>query len=262
MILHRLYCAIIHLFQTLPNTRQTMSSPQTFIFLHGAWQASWCWKRVADPLMAAGHRVITPDLPGHGMRMQPTHTVTFQDYVTAIIELVEQQAEPVTLIGHSMAGLIISQVAEHVPNRIKELVFIAAYIPEDNQSLFSIAEKLESRGVSPLLLIDRVKQEIQLKRCPELMSLFFNRCSTKDAQEAFNQLQPQPLQPFTAKVRVGDSFNRVAKRFFICTDDRVLLPSDQLKMSNKATKHITHLDADHSAYYSNTEDLVSLINQK
>lgn len=233
-----------------------MKAEQIFILVHGAWHASWCWEYFAAELRARGNKVLTPDLPGHGSVIRPANTVTFDDYVTSIVELAEQQTEKVILVGHSMAGLIISQVAERIPERISELVYIAAYIPKDQESLLSIAEASESRGLSPYLIIDQGQQEIRLKSVAELEGLFFNQCSHDDAQKAFENLQPQPLQPFTAKMCLGEKFKSIPKRAFICEKDRVLIPSDQLHMAKEVTENIIFVEADHSAYYSGISHIV------
>lgn len=236
-----------------------MKKRQLYLFIHGAWHASWCWQKIAPSLLSAGHSVLTPDLPGHGSKLQPAKNITFDHYVTAMVDLVNQQSEPVTLIGHSMAGLIISQMAELIPNKIHELIFIAAYIPQHQQSLLSIAEASESRGASPLLIIDQTKREIRLKSSPELTSIFFNCCSNEDTQYALSQIQPQPLLPFTAPVTLGSHFNHAPKRAFICRQDRALILSDQLRMSQSITDNIVYLDADHAAYFSAADDLIHFL---
>ena len=233
-----------------------MQTSRTFIFVHGAWHASWCWQAIATSLRAQGHTVCTPDLPGHGTNLCPAHTIQFDDYVTSIVTRVKKTTQPVTLVGHSMAGLVISQVAEIIPERIHELVFLAAYIPKTHESLFSIAKTSDSHNLTPFLIIDPVKQEIRLKPSPELVNIFFNRSSPSDAEHAIVQLQPEPLQPFQAQVSLGKNFKSVPKRAFVCRDDQALLLSDQLRMSQVVTEDITFLDADHAVYYSGKYDII------
>ena len=231
----------------------------TYLFVHGAWHAAWCWGRIVDQLHARGRSCLAPDLPGHGSNIRAANTVSFDDYVTSLIDYIQQQQEPVTLIGHSMAGLIISQVAEIIPDHIRELVFIAAYIPQDQQSLVSIAESAESREAAPFLIFDQAKQEIRLKSSPELKNVFFNRCTEADAQYAMSKLQAQPLKPFIEKVKLGDNFKRVPKRSFVCRYDRALILSDQVRMSQLVTDKIVYLEADHSAYFSAVEGIVEAL---
>lgn len=233
-----------------------MQSSQTFIFVHGAWHAAWCWQDIATALRAQGHTVLTPDLPGHGKKPCPAQIIKFDDYVTHIITLIKKTSQPVTLVGHSMAGLIISQVAEIIPKHIDKLVFLAAYIPKTNESLFSMAKTGDSHQLSPFLIIDATKQEIRLKLTYDLISILFNRSSETEAKQAIAQLQPEPLQPFQAHVSLGKNFADTPKRVFVCEDDQALVLSDQLRMGQAVTDDITFLDADHAVYYSGKYDII------
>lgn len=69
--------------------------------------------------------------------------------MNSVIQLVQNQQEQVILVGHSMAGLIISAVAERIPEAIGELVFVAGYVPHDQKSLFSLALESESNNLTP-----------------------------------------------------------------------------------------------------------------
>jgi len=230
-----------------------------YLLVHGAWHASWCWERVAMSLRSEGHQVLTPDLPGHGLNASAAHTIKFSDYTTNIIELIKQQIEPVILVGHSMGGLIITQVADIIPDRIHELIYVAAYIPDDQQSLFSIAENSSSRGASPFLIVDQAKLEIRLKLVSELKAIFFNRCSDYDAEFAMSKLQAQPLKPFMEKVNLTGQFKRVPKRVMACRDDQALILADQVNMARQVTDNIVYLDADHSPYFSTTAEFTSAL---
>lgn len=239
--------------------QKSKSTNGIFLLIHGAWHASWCWERVAKQLIGLEHQVITPDLPGHGANIRASHTVNFNDYVSSTIELIQQQSEPVTLVGHSMGGLIISQVAEHIPDRVRELVYVAAYIPQHQQSLLSIAEESASREVSPLLIIDQQKQEIRLNSTPEISNIFFNRCLREDADYASKKLQVQPLQPFTQSVKLSKHFDSVSKKSLVCRFDRAIYFNDQLRMSKQVTDNIVYLDADHAAYYSGAGEIAQAL---
>lgn len=229
------------------------------LFIHGAWHAAWCWHRVAAHLSEIGHKTLTPDLPGHGATATWEKTIFFNDYVSSITQLIKQQPEPVTLIGHSMAGLIISQVAENIPQHIQELIYLSAYIPQNNQSLISIAEQGESKGVAPFLDIDKKRQQIRLKFTAGLSDIFFNCTSAEDKHYALSRLQPQPLQPFFEKVRLGAHFHQVPKRSWVCRHDKAIAFNDQMHMSQYVTDNISILETDHAAYFSATDEIIRLI---
>ncbi|QMT59156.1 alpha/beta hydrolase [Legionella sp. PC997] len=233
-----------------------MRRSQTFIFIHGAWHASWCWRRIAKELLSKGHKVLMPDLPGHGINNQLSSSIYFNHYVQSVVSLIQQQPERVTLVGHSMAGLVIAAVAEIIPNAIRELIFVAAYVPQNHKSLFSLAQESESNNLTPFLIIDETLQEIRLQYSSNLANIMFNCCRPQDAQKAMVRLQPQPLRPFTEPVPVGAHYTCIPKRSLVCRNDKVLLLSDQLRMSREVTDNIVYLDADHAAYYSGVRPII------
>lgn len=90
----------------------------TYLLIHGAWHGGWCWRK--------GHRVLAPDLPGHGDDGTATAAVTLASYADRICEIASTQTEPVILAGHSMGGLAITQAAENCPTSIGALVYVCA----------------------------------------------------------------------------------------------------------------------------------------
>ncbi|MGQ3888230.1 alpha/beta fold hydrolase [Legionella sp. CNM-1927-20] len=236
-----------------------MQDSRTFILVHGAWHAAWCWEYIARALNLRGQKVLMPNLPGRQLSANCPNTIGLQNYVTCLIDLIKEQSEPVTLVGHSMAGLVISKVAEALPDAIQELIFVAAYIPQNDQSLFAIAQALESNNLTPYLIINEDYQTISLKRSPDLVDIFFNHCNSVDAKKALFKLQPEPLKPLTEPVKVGKNFARVAKRSLVCRYDQALLLTDQLRMSKAVTNNIVYLDADHAAYYSGANQIIDAL---
>jgi len=65
----------------------------TFVFVHGSFQAAWCWRKIVPRLESKGHRCFAFDLPGHGSDPMPMEKVTLQEYVGAVINAVERLVE-------------------------------------------------------------------------------------------------------------------------------------------------------------------------
>ena len=107
----------------------------TFLLIHGAWHAGWCWRKVAPLLEAKGHKVLAPDLPSHGEDRTPTASVTLQKYADRACEVAGKQFEPVILVGHSMGGVVITQAGENCPGNIRALVYLCAFLPRNGDSL-------------------------------------------------------------------------------------------------------------------------------
>src|SRR5580704_11949242 len=107
----------------------------TFVLVHGAWQSTGTWDRLAPLLEEHGHRVITPVLSGLGTdqsRLSPD--VTLQQHVEDVSAEVSKSPERVILVGHSYAGMIISGVVETNPAPVQRLVFLDAFIPETDRA--------------------------------------------------------------------------------------------------------------------------------
>ncbi|CAM4498751.1 pimeloyl-ACP methyl ester carboxylesterase [Paenibacillus endophyticus] len=105
------------------------------------------------PLEEVGHRVIAFDLPGHGMDKTPVTDVTLNDFTDRLCGILDSENGKVILIGHSMAGLVITQAAEFRPQKIQTLVYLCAYIPKNNQSLIQIAQSEKKETDEPSLVI-------------------------------------------------------------------------------------------------------------
>src|SRR4051812_7378387 len=108
-----------------------------FVLVHGAWHGGWCYRRVADRLIAAGHRVFTPTLTGLGERAHLlTPAVNLRTHVQDIVNVIKwEDLKDVILLGHSYGGFVISEVVEHVPDAVAALVYLDAFVPENGQSL-------------------------------------------------------------------------------------------------------------------------------
>ena len=93
-----------------------------FVLVHGAWHGAWCWEKVTPLLVDMGHEAHTLDLPGLGNDPTPISEITLDSYVNAVKDVIVSVNEPVVLVGHSMGGLIITQTAERVSDRVRRWV--------------------------------------------------------------------------------------------------------------------------------------------
>lgn len=109
-----------------------------FVLVHGAWHGGWCWRRVAEPLRAAGHVVHTPTQTGLGERSHLlSRAITIDVFVADVVNLlIWEDLDDVVLVGHSFGGISISGAADRLPQRIRHLVYLDAFIVQDGQSPF------------------------------------------------------------------------------------------------------------------------------
>src|SRR5262249_10305942 len=106
----------------------------TFVLVHGAWHTGTELEPVAAAIEAAGHRPFTPTLKGN--RPADSRDVGLDDAIQSIVEyLLVNELTDLVLVGHSYGGMIITGVADRVPDRIRRLVYCNAFVPNDGESL-------------------------------------------------------------------------------------------------------------------------------
>jgi pimeloyl-ACP methyl ester carboxylesterase len=112
----------------------------TFVLLHGAWHGGWCYSRVARILRARGHEVFTPTLTGLGERSHlASPAINASTHVRDILNVISfEELDDIVLVGHSYGGLIITAVADAIPDKIRSLVYLDAFIGEHGKSIFDM----------------------------------------------------------------------------------------------------------------------------
>ena len=113
----------------------------TFVLVHGAWSGGWSYAKTARLLRAAGHDVYTPTLTGLGERSHLANPgITLSVHIQDVVNVLEyEDINDVILVGHSYGGMVVTGVAGKVGERLKALVYLDAFLPEDGQSLWDIA---------------------------------------------------------------------------------------------------------------------------
>ena len=107
-----------------------------FILVHGAWHGGWCWRHVVQALGAAGHRAHAVTLTGLGERrhlMSPA--ITLETHIADVLNAIEaEEMDDVILAVHSYAGMIGTAVADRQPQRLRQLVYVDAVVPQPGES--------------------------------------------------------------------------------------------------------------------------------
>jgi pimeloyl-ACP methyl ester carboxylesterase len=221
----------------------------TFVLVHGAYHGAWCWHKVAPELEARGHDVITFDLPAHGVDTTPVGDVSFEGYVDRVCRAVRKPDEPVILVGHSMAGMVITQAAERCPEAIECLVYLTAYLPSDGESM--IDQRVEGSLISRSFVVDEARG-VGVIDDDKLEELFYADCSGSDIALARALLRPEPIEPLSVPVSVSDSgFGRVSRVYVRCESDRAITIEQQRAMiADRGADAVVTLQASHSPFLS------------
>ena len=232
----------------------------TFVLIHGSWHGGWCWERIVPRLEAAGHRAMAPDLASLGADQTPPGEVTLATWTDAIGRIVDAEPEPVVLVGHSRGGIVVSQVAEERPERVTCLVYLAAALPQDGESLMDLAQTDTESLILPNLAVNEAGgfHTINLERAPDI---FYNASPREDAARAVPRLRPEPNAPTFTPVRLTEGkFGRVPRVYVRCLRDHAIGPALQERMyTAQPCRNVITLDTDHSPFYSAKQDLTTIL---
>ncbi|MFE0017668.1 alpha/beta fold hydrolase [Mesorhizobium sp. NPDC059054] len=108
----------------------------TFILIAGGWQGGWVYQKVAELLTAHGHKALPITLSGLGD--VPAPTANLETHIGEVAAIVKGQRDDLVLVGQSYGGMVVSGAADAEPSQIKALVYVDAYVPDTDDSVWSL----------------------------------------------------------------------------------------------------------------------------
>jgi pimeloyl-ACP methyl ester carboxylesterase len=234
------------------------------VLVHGAFAGAWKWGRLVGPLEAAGHTVEALDLPGSGEDQTPIAEVTLDAYVERVSRQLDERPEAAVLVASSMGGVVSTQTAALHPRKVAAIVYVAAFVPQDGQSLMDLTRLPE--GAS-----DELQAGMVIEGDPPTASLTpevsqsaeFGECSEEDAAWAFPQIRPQPVVPFGEPVQVPErTFDEIPRAYVLCTRDRSIPPGLQRRMvAENGIEDVIEIETDHSPMISRPAELAEAVDR-
>ena len=195
----------------------------TIVLVHGAWAGGWIWKKIIPLLRAAGHDVHASTATGLGDRVHLAGpAVDLDTHITDVANLLEfEDLTDVTLVGWSYGGMIITGVAERVPERLAQLVYLDASVPTDGQSGYDAELYTEEARAADRAAADAVGLPGFLVLGPYVEWIRSLTPDPVDQSWLFAKLVPQPLGTYTQPIRLGDPASAAIPRVFLfCTEGK------------------------------------------
>ncbi|HTU65429.1 MAG TPA: alpha/beta fold hydrolase [Steroidobacteraceae bacterium] len=232
----------------------------TLLLIHGAWHGAWCWYKLTPRLEAGGRRVLAPDLPSMGADTTPPAVITLDYWARFVADLAEREAEPVTLVAHSRGGVIASRAAELVPDRIRRIVYVAAYLLPARGTVATEARR-DSHSLIPANMLPAASGVTCTVRAGVVREAFYGRCPDEDAGFACERLSPEPLKPLVTPLEITpERFGRVPRAYVETRFDRVISLAEQRRMQAALPcDPVFALDADHSPFLSQPDELARML---
>jgi len=192
----------------------------TFVLVAGACCGGWGWSRVTPLLRDAGHEVYAPTLTGVGERVHlATPTIDLATHITDVVNLlVYEDLREVALVGWSSGGMVIPGVADQVPERVGQLIYLDGCVPEDGQSEYDLEADPAARRAD-----DQAAAAAAGTPGFWPVPTAYIREEIPDAVDAawvLARMTPHPLATFAQPLRLHHPEPSVPRAFVYCTEGK------------------------------------------
>lgn len=231
----------------------------TYVLVHGAWADESAWGFVRNQLATTAN-VVTVNLPAHGIDTRDGKNTGLQDYVKLVSSVISQQTGKVILVGHSMAGTIISQVAENIPQKIDKLVYVAAYLPKNGEDISSITNRfLNNQPIEAFQFTDDFSLvSIKKEMLPELVC---EDCSPEMKETLVKYHRAEPVKGLKDKVTLGTNFSRIPKYYISTLNDKAVPYALQQQMirQNGTVKKVFEMKTSHLPFVVQPNEFIKIL---
>src|SRR5690606_38189248 len=221
--------------------------PTTYVIVHGAWGGSWSFMEVDAIMTAHGEVHYRTALTGQGERVHPASPdVTLSTLINDVVNMILfEKLTDIVLVGHSYGGMVITGVADRIPERIRKLVYLDALLPVDGESLVSAmplgGEWIKSMEKDGMIVPAWVRPEQPYpKDVPQSVKTFTEPLALKHPQaQSLPGVYILTIDP--GKTAADDDFADFAKR------------------AQQRGYQYVEMSADHNPQWSKPRELASLL---
>ena len=222
------------------------SAAGNVVLVHGGFVDGSGWQGVYSRLKKDGYNVSIVQNP----------TLSLEDDVAATKRVIDAQSEPVTLVGHSYGGAVITE-AGNDPN-VEKLVYIAAFAPDKDESVETlIADPPPGAPVPPIVPLEDGFLGLDREKFPDS---FAADVDTEEAEFMADSQVPWGVEALGGKIS-EPAWRNKPSWYLIATEDKMIPPPAQRQMSERAGSTVVETAASHSVYVSQPEAVAELIEE-
>lgn len=233
----------------------------TVVLVHGAWQGPYTWVPVVERLQQKGYTVVNVELPAHGADQTPAAGLTMNSYRDKVLAAINaQSAAQVVLVGHSLGGAVISTVAEAAPTKVAKLIYVAGFLPADQQSVFGLAGQDTQSLLGPALSTSPDGTLAAVNRA-QLVNIFCQDGTAAVQQQVLDNYRDEPAGPPAEKITLtAANYGRVPKYYVRTLQDHALSPVLQdLMLRATPVQKEYRLNSGHTPHLTNPDELTSIL---
>ena len=215
----------------------------TIIFVHGLWADGSSWNKVILSMLDQGYNVISVQ----------NHTTTLEDDVAATKRAIELAGGDVILVGHSWGGFVITQAGDDP--HVKALVYVAAYAPDEGETVLSVSEKAPQTQLTSYL----VEKDGFVTLSKDGVTKAFTNGLPAAEQNMIFTVQ-QPCSPNVFKGVITHVAWKVKPSWYIVSaEDQTIHPDLERLMAARAKAKTTELKSPHVAMLAKPKEVLEVI---
>jgi pimeloyl-ACP methyl ester carboxylesterase len=227
-----------------PQGVQGMATNATNIVLvHGLWADGSSWSKVIPILENAGHRVIAVQLPLHSLA----------DDVATVKRAIDLVGGPITLVGHSFGGFVITNAAYNNPN-VTGLVYVSAFGPDEGESA---ANFVDVATLPPGLLVFDSGGFAYLN--PEMFHQAFVQDANATEAKTLAVVQKPAHQSLFAVPSGPPAWKQLPTWFEVSEGDHIIPPDAQRQFAQRMNATTISLNSSHASLVTHPDEIAQLI---
>lgn len=217
----------------------------TIVLVHGAWSDGSVWRAVIAALQDEGHRVLAVQLP----------LTSLDDDVARTRRQVAGLDGPLTLVGHSYGGMVISGAARG-DDRVAALVFVAAYVPDGSETVVTLSGRgAPTPGAGAIRIADDGWTSLDDDRFGEVVGAGVPVATSRVLAAV---QKPTHAACFSGSVGPGGWHDRPCA-YVVAAGDRILDPGLQRWFADRARATVTELPSGHFAPVSHPREVAAAV---
>jgi len=218
---------------------------ETVVLVHGAWADGSSWNKVTEELQRKGFNVVAAQIP----------LTSFTDDVASLRKVLDRQADPLVLVGHSYGGAVLTAAATGHP-KVKGLVYVAAIVPDEGETVGDVLHRVAPHPSAPKLQPDAdgfLWLDVDA----------FRAAVAPDASLAEAALMAATQKPISVSC-LGQPMGKPAWRekpswFLITEKDRMVSAETQRFTAARMKSKVVSLSIDHTPLVSKPDAVTELI---
>lgn len=228
---------------------------RSYVLVAGGWHGGWIWREVADRLRAAGHAVTTPTLSGLGERRHVGQDADLDTHIQDVITHIEMESlDGVTLVGWSYGGMVVTGVLSRIPDKVKAIIYIDAFVPENGKALIDY--------LPPGLLASWDKLKDEDKPIPPPSLEFFGITDPAHQALVAPRLVNHPWRTFYQPVSTLARWPDISITYIHCTAERThpsLFLETLERMEADPSVHIDVIETGHFFMLTELDGTIRLL---